>query len=143
MKKQVYNGYQERYVTGREMAEFFKGCYLTAGRHHSDILALSVPEYLHLLGIEDMVTYRIFYNQYFCRVMNGASDGWIAFFGHYSFGGRNLSEVGVREVHAHKKCPKCGGTIAFREGRGGAFLGCSNYPVCKYTRNIPIIGHLD
>lgn len=140
-KKQVYDGYQEQYVTGKELTEFFKDCYLAVGRHHSDIVALSVPEYLYFLGIEDAVTYRFFHNQYFCRVMDGATDALIVFFGHYSFGGRELSEMGIREVHPRKKCPKCGSSMVFREGRGGAFLGCSNYPICKFTRNIPIIGH--
>ena len=36
----------------------------------------------------------------------------------------------------NKKCPECGGTLVFREGCYGEFLGCSNYPRCKYTANI-------
>ena len=32
-------------------------------------------------------------------------------------------------------CPKCGeGRLALRGGRFGAFIACSNYPECKYTR---------
>ncbi len=32
-------------------------------------------------------------------------------------------------------CPKCGvGRLALRGGRFGAFVACSNYPECKYTR---------
>ena len=31
-------------------------------------------------------------------------------------------------------CPKCGGKLVAREGKYGAFLGCSNYPKCKFTR---------
>jgi DNA topoisomerase-1 len=32
-------------------------------------------------------------------------------------------------------CPKCGaGRLSLRGGRYGAFLACSNYPECKYTR---------
>jgi DNA topoisomerase I len=32
-------------------------------------------------------------------------------------------------------CPKCGeGKLALRGGRFGAFVACSNYPECKYTR---------
>ena len=33
-------------------------------------------------------------------------------------------------------CPKCGGTLVERNGKNGVFLGCSNYPRCKYTINI-------
>ncbi len=32
-------------------------------------------------------------------------------------------------------CPKCGaGSLALRGGRFGAFVACSNYPECKFTR---------
>jgi hypothetical protein len=31
-------------------------------------------------------------------------------------------------------CPKCGNALVPREGRYGRFLGCSNYPSCRYTR---------
>lgn len=31
-------------------------------------------------------------------------------------------------------CPKCGGQLMQKRGRYGAFLGCSNYPECRYTR---------
>ena len=34
------------------------------------------------------------------------------------------------------KCPYCGGLLVKRLGRYGMFIGCSNYPKCKYTRNI-------
>ncbi len=38
-------------------------------------------------------------------------------------------------------CPKCGGTLQLRVAKRGAnagnqFYGCSNYPKCKYVRNI-------
>ena len=35
-----------------------------------------------------------------------------------------------------KLCPKCGGKLKERAGKYGNFLGCSNYPKCKYTENI-------
>ena len=31
-------------------------------------------------------------------------------------------------------CPKCGGQLVERNGKYGNFIGCSNYPKCKYTR---------
>lgn len=31
-------------------------------------------------------------------------------------------------------CPKCGGTIVERDGKFGKFLGCSNFPKCRYTK---------
>lgn len=33
-------------------------------------------------------------------------------------------------------CPRCGGKLILRKGQYGKFYGCSNYPKCKYTKNI-------
>ena len=41
-----------------------------------------------------------------------------------------------------RACPTCtneqrtGGRLGLRLGRTGAFIGCSNYPNCKYTRQL-------
>jgi len=36
-----------------------------------------------------------------------------------------------------RTCPSCGaGRLSLRLGRYGAFVGCSNYPECRYTRHI-------
>ena len=35
-----------------------------------------------------------------------------------------------------KKCPRCGEFLLQRNGRYGCFLGCSGYPVCRYTENL-------
>ena len=32
-------------------------------------------------------------------------------------------------------CPKCGNKLVERNGKNGAFIGCSNFPKCKYTCN--------
>ncbi|HET7342979.1 MAG TPA: type I DNA topoisomerase [Methylomirabilota bacterium] len=34
-------------------------------------------------------------------------------------------------------CPECGGDLIKRRGRFGQFIACSNYPDCKYKRNLP------
>lgn len=34
------------------------------------------------------------------------------------------------------KCPRCNGNLIKRQGKSGEFHGCSNYPKCKYTKNI-------
>jgi DNA topoisomerase-3 len=31
------------------------------------------------------------------------------------------------------KCPQCGGDLIERSGKYGRFLGCSNFPECRYT----------
>ncbi len=33
-------------------------------------------------------------------------------------------------------CPKCGGELKKRSGKFGEFYGCSNFPNCRYTKNI-------
>ncbi len=33
-------------------------------------------------------------------------------------------------------CPKCSGKLVLRNGKYGKFLGCSNYPRCKFTYNL-------
>ncbi len=37
---------------------------------------------------------------------------------------------------ADSRCPRCTKSLQQRNGRHGPFLGCSGYPVCRYTRNI-------
>ena len=33
-------------------------------------------------------------------------------------------------------CPRCGGKLVLRKGKNGNFYGCSNYPKCRFTKNI-------
>jgi len=35
-----------------------------------------------------------------------------------------------------QKCPDCGGNLVEKEGKFGKFYGCSNYPRCRFTKNI-------
>ena len=36
-----------------------------------------------------------------------------------------------------RACPSCGaGTLSLKLGKFGAFIGCSNYPECRYTRQL-------
>lgn len=39
-------------------------------------------------------------------------------------------------LEANGICPRCHGQLVVREGRYGHFIGCSNYPICKYTAQI-------
>jgi DNA topoisomerase I len=36
------------------------------------------------------------------------------------------------EIIADRKCPQCGGPLVYKYGKYGKFIGCSNYPECKY-----------
>jgi len=35
-----------------------------------------------------------------------------------------------------RACPLCGGELLYRSGRYGRFIGCSNFPTCRYTEQI-------
>ncbi len=45
-----------------------------------------------------------------------------------------------QEVAAEIKdpCPECGKSLEVKQSRFGSFIGCSNYPNCKYTKSIKI-----
>ncbi|MBU2089095.1 MAG: topoisomerase DNA-binding C4 zinc finger domain-containing protein, partial [Alphaproteobacteria bacterium] len=41
-------------------------------------------------------------------------------------------------------CPSCGnGRLGLKLGRNGGFIGCSNYPECRYTRALAVPGDSD
>ncbi|MBB3933283.1 DNA topoisomerase-1 [Kaistia hirudinis] len=40
-----------------------------------------------------------------------------------------------------RACPSCGaGRLSLKLGKFGAFIGCSNYPECRYTRQLAVTG---
>ncbi|MHB8508327.1 MAG: topoisomerase DNA-binding C4 zinc finger domain-containing protein [Candidatus Dormibacteria bacterium] len=49
-------------------------------------------------------------------------------------------DVAFRTIHSAKglePCPRCRkGTVVSRQGKFGSFLGCSAYPMCRYTRKV-------
>ncbi len=139
-KKPVYNGYNEKYIIGSQLKATFENKYYATGRHHSVILGITIPEYLRLINIDNAQTYRIFINDYFCRIMDGETDKLIAFFGYSSLDNIKIS-TDPQSIKLEFTCPNCGANLKFREGKFGEFLGCSKYPSCKYTTKIPIIGN--
>lgn len=42
----------------------------------------------------------------------------------------------VKDSKQDEICPQCQGKLVTRKGKFGMFIGCSNYPRCKYTRKI-------
>lgn len=50
-------------------------------------------------------------------------------------GVRHVKSVNER-YNSTIKCPKCGGNLIERNGSRGTFLGCSNYPKCRYTKEV-------
>ncbi|MBD5474588.1 MAG: hypothetical protein HDR17_01160 [Lachnospiraceae bacterium] len=42
----------------------------------------------------------------------------------------------IRKKYDSAICPECGGKLHERRGPYGSFMGCSNYPKCRYNRKI-------
>lgn len=40
------------------------------------------------------------------------------------------------EMEKSMICPRCGGKLVEKNGRYGRFIGCSNYPKCRYTKKL-------
>jgi DNA topoisomerase-1 len=50
--------------------------------------------------------------------------------------GEQMPNVKKEGIPLDETCPLDGGQLLMRFGRYGAFIACSNYPECKYTRNM-------
>ena len=46
------------------------------------------------------------------------------------------TQIRKRQMIENRICPQCHSTLVERQGKYGRFLGCSNYPKCRYTRNL-------
>lgn len=44
------------------------------------------------------------------------------------------SDKTKEDFETNDVCPRCGGTLFKRSGKYGAFMGCSNYPKCRYIK---------
>lgn len=49
---------------------------------------------------------------------------------------RNVRQKPNNNSNNNNICPRCGGRLLQRKGKNGAFIGCSNFPKCRYTKNI-------
>lgn len=54
---------------------------------------------------------------------------------------KEIKNIEITTIKKNKKydrniCPKCGNRLKLKNGKYGEFIGCSNYPYCKYTRHI-------
>jgi DNA topoisomerase I len=46
----------------------------------------------------------------------------------------SMEKVQVAPERIGEACPECGGDLIIRVGRYGKFVGCANYPTCRYAR---------
>lgn len=80
-KRPVYNGYEERIMTGQELFDYFANAYECFGRHHQQIRShrMNLSKYKKLKA--DGV-YRVFINKLFCKIMDNETDASLYFFGY-------------------------------------------------------------
>lgn len=45
-------------------------------------------------------------------------------------------DYAIKDKPTGEKCPECGGNLLYKMGRNGKFIGCENFPECKYTESI-------
>ena len=139
-KREVYSGYDEKYLTGDLLKKELENTYYSDGRHHARVMGLSIPDYLTLIGIKDDVTYRIFLNKNFCKVMDKDTDREITFFGHTPVDNIKMSHR-IDEINTELICPECGSSMEIKNSKYGMFIGCSDYPKCKHKQNIINLGN--
>jgi len=51
-------------------------------------------------------------------------------------GKKNIPSQKIAKPLEGEFCPECGGQLLIRNGRYGEFIACSNYPKCRYTRQM-------
>ncbi|MCX6030648.1 MAG: type I DNA topoisomerase [Chloroflexi bacterium] len=82
----------------------------------------SMEEHLDSIsrGEEEMVpVLRNFYD-FFAPQLKSAEEG--------------MEKVALAPEKTGEACPDCGGDLLIKNGRFGKFVGCANYPTCKYTK---------
>lgn len=81
-KRKVYNGYEEHMMTGVEIKTYFNDAYLCFGKHHQKVSSYRINFEKYYSKIKDDITYRVFINENFCKIMNSETDENIYFFGY-------------------------------------------------------------
>lgn len=135
--KPVYNGYDEQFLNGKQLKEFFEDCFLQTKHKQTCVLNMTIDEYLTFFNIEDDKLYRIFENGTYCRLSDGETDKEISFF---AFIPKCLFNQFEKYVPNNRNCLECGAPLKIKNGKYGEFLSCSNYPKCKYKKHLYIIG---
>lgn len=76
--------------------------------------------------------------------LDGAAKAGISIkLGALNIQGADARKQHVIDIHGKKQssaspsdssaCLRCGGELVNRNGKNGAFIGCRNYPKCRYT----------
>lgn len=105
-------------VLVKNNAEYLSSCY--------NVIGLSELRY-RISELPDIMTETQIITAYEKLEANNAS-------GYYSTK-EHIQNIEQRSQNDHT-CPRCGGSLVFHHGQYGPFLGCDNYPKCKYKRKV-------
>ena len=81
-KRPVYNGYQENFLTGEQIKQFFADSYECFGKHHQQVSSYKMDFSKYYKKIKNDVTYRVFINDIFCVILDNETDAKLYFFGY-------------------------------------------------------------
>lgn len=98
----------------------------------------TIVVYLHqLLGVIHSKKDIKFRNESIDVLINNLNNSTIA---HENIEEKHVEDINKRkeeynECVANMICPRCKGKLVERQGKYGKFIGCSNYPYCKFETN--------
>ena len=81
-RREVYNGYEEKFLTGKELKELFSSSYECFGKHHQQVSSHKIDFSKFFNRIETNTTYRVFLNDIFCMILDNDTDAKLYFFGY-------------------------------------------------------------
>ncbi len=66
---------------------------------------------------------------------NSSLDILQSFYDEFSTQLEHVVEIMYKDdpIPTGELCPKCGAPLVYKEGKNGQFVGCSNYPSCRYV----------
>ncbi len=120
-------------LVGRDYVENQKGCFVPTeqGILTADKLEEYFPKYMdasYTAEMEDALD----------SIADGKTDKltllttfWDEFKTLYAAADDKMEKIQPKVVEG-KVCPECGSPLVYRKGKYGEFIGCSNYPKCKY-----------
>ena len=138
---EVYNGYSEKFLTGKELKDMYFDSFFCASRHHETVYDITISEYLDFLKIDNNKTYRIFYNDNFCKIWIPDTDTSIDFFSHTKLKNTIYQDRHLNRIN--KLCPICNKEMVLKNGKFGHFYSCPDYPKCKGSRKVMILGNFN
>ncbi len=81
-KRAVYAGYEEKYLTGRQLRELFANSYECFGKHHHQVSSYKINFDKYYKKIKDDITYRVFLSDLFCGIYDAGDDSKLYYFGY-------------------------------------------------------------